>query len=191
MIRNIRSKMKILFKLVATFIIFQIITLLPLSAQAGENVWHLAASLGTAIDLLSSDVSDCCNATFTAINETEFTLSSKLDQYSSDFQDCCGTVDTKIDVARVESSLCCGIIDGGLNTVTSQPLIIVGSGTTINTPGYYCLTSDVALTTNSFIATNTNDVVLDLNSYTVSGGQGLSVLAGNNRITIQNGAIVS
>ena len=159
--------------------------------QPGENIWYLAARIGTALDQIAVDSSLCCNSTFTVIESTANTLSSKIDLLDANVQDCCTILDSKVDSVQLQLSLCCSSIDTALTRLDGTPLIIPPTGTTITTPGYYCLAADVTLLAGSFVATNTSDVVLDLNQHTITAGEGLSVLAGNNRVTIQNGFIVS
>ncbi len=161
------------------------------SPQPGENIWYLAARIGVELDQISLNNATCCNGTFTTLNAIAHTTCSKLDEFNTDLQDCCTLMASTVDSIDAQISSCCANIDGNLTTTDSNPLIIDPTGTTITAPGYYCLANDVTLSGVNTIAINANDVVLSLNNHTVTGGQGLRVLAGNNRITIQNGAVNS
>jgi len=58
--------------------------------QPGENLWHIAAAIGTELDQLAVSSSQCCAGTFTTIEGLQNTLSSKIDL-------CCFTLNSKID----------------------------------------------------------------------------------------------
>lgn len=170
-------------------IYFAFFTENALASQAGENIWHLAAKIGTVVDQLSIDSATCCASTFTTIDSITHTLYSKIDSVNTDLQNCCNTIESTVESAQTQATLCCANIDGNLDTLDVTPIDIVTTGTMITTPGYYCLANDVTLTGTIIIASS--DVVFDINKHTITGGNGLIVLGGNNRITIQNGAISS
>lgn len=64
---------------------------------------------------------------------------------------------------------------------------------TITSPGKYCLASSLNITAGTAITINANDVVLDLNDFTITGGDLVTdivnVAAGHNGITIRNGTV--
>ncbi len=112
------------------------------------------------------------NAVFTAISDFNTTLTSCCTAIQIDFQ---GT----FTVVNALSALC-------LNLCSALPIT---APTIISTPGFYCLTADGA----GPIIINADNVTLDLNNHTLSGGglgsgSGIVINAGSNRI-IQNGKI--
>lgn len=112
------------------------------------------------------------NAVFTAISDFETTLTSCCTAIQIDFQ---GT----FTVVNALSALC-------LNLCSALP---VTAPIIISTPGFYCLAADG---TGSIII-NADNVTLDLNNHTLSGGglgfgSGIVINAGSNRI-IKNGKI--
>lgn len=97
---------------------------------------------------------------------------------------CCHTITSKID----ELELC-----------NAVPLTIPSVGITIETAGVYCLTTNQTLGASNNICIDANDVVLDLNGHTITGGGSGSstILIGStpsstiNTVTIKNGFIDS
>lgn len=87
-------------------------------------------------------------------------------------------IGTQVDELAIAQAACCvgtftsleSIQANISNTCAHTPLTISSAGTNINSPGVYCLTNDVLLTsTSSTIAINSSNVVLDLNNHTIQG----------------------
>lgn len=136
----------------------------------GQNLWHLMASISTSVDELSTAQEACCAQTFTVLDQItneNLTIESRLDQLVTTFT---------------------------VNMCLITPIDISGNGTTISTPGAYCLVSDVVLNSASNTITfASDDIVFDLNQHLISGQSssvsGIVINSGIDDITIKNGRV--
>src|ERR1700722_4864221 len=136
--------------------------------QSGQNLWHLEASIETAVDELLIAQDACCVTTFSALNEIlveQTTISSQLDE-----------------------------IIFNVGACSSTPITISGNGTTISTAGTYCLTADVPLYSSANTITfATNNIIFDLNDHLITGQDSsvsdIVINSGVNNINIANGRV--
>lgn len=150
----------------------------------------LILTIDSKIDFLQNTTDLCCATLNSKIDALDFqsveccaTLNSKLDnldvstsKIDFDLNSCCVTLNSKLDMLLIE------------NQCDATPII---AGTTITTPGVYCLVQDI--TSISLMATiriMSDDVILDLNGHRLSNnsgtGAGIQVDAFNNTV-IRNG----
>jgi hypothetical protein len=153
--------------------------------EPGENIWHLAASIGTEVDQLAINHTNCCTQTFTvlaAIVREEITIESKLDQ-------CCFTLVSKLNslTSTVQTdfegtftaiaAIQCGSSSSCTPTILTAPTIISASGN-------YCMSSN--LTGDITIAAS--EVTLSLNGFALTGA--ITINPGVSNVTVQNGVIM-
>ena len=157
-------------------------------------------TLNSKVDVVQSSIDACCStlnskvdevfvdfrATWTILEDLQTTLGSRIDQVDVDVQagfagtftalnNCCYTLNSKIDALE--------------NACAAQPIT---SPTIINVSGSYCLNKNLSVTGIDAIVINADNVVLDLNGYTIANsasGDGV-VVNGSANIIIKNGFIV-
>lgn len=113
-----------------------------------------------------------------------YTISGKLKNLSSTIDTCCTDLSTELDdtIAKVDGLLPCE--QSILFDQSDIPLTISASGT-------YCLSENVStVTPNRAITIDADDVTINLNNFSVSGGTNvIETTTGHRNITIRNGLI--
>jgi hypothetical protein len=182
----------------------------------GENLWRLTSRIGTCLDILISQMEDCCSTLEACCHETISTIESTSDVL-------CTCVNTHTDSVAdaLEASICdcvdsaaasvadavCSCVDHTLLSVSDVltslidlakccPNLITSVPFTITTPGLYCLANSVSYAAGTAITIASDDVILDLQNNlmqrtvanTNAATTGAIVCDGTNCI-IQNGLI--
>lgn len=133
--------------------------------QSGQNLWHITAAIGTEVDQLALNTSECCAATFTALDN----ISSKVDNLAL-----CELKPLTIPA-------------GGTNIATSGAYCLTGDASI--TGGVTISASDVVLDLNDHTITGIGaitDLTISNNRVTVhngnirNGATGISVGAFSN-----------
>lgn len=142
-----------------------------INPQPGENIWHLAAGIGTGVDQLAQNPCDLAG-TFTmihAILDKTCTIESKINTLGG------------CPLSEFQATWTALAVLGACNATP------ITSITTISAPGSYCLATSLSAP-GTLITIASSDVVLDLNGQTLSSssGTGISIKAAAN-ITIKNG----
>ncbi|MCX5922065.1 MAG: right-handed parallel beta-helix repeat-containing protein [Candidatus Dependentiae bacterium] len=156
------------------------------------------------VEVIESKLDACCatlNSKLDVIDDKDDTIISKVMVVESKLDGCCATLNSKLDVIEsnvevVESKLdgCCFTVNSKLDVLLAcppTPIFVDGvSGTvTLDTPGCYCLATNVC----GQIIIAANDVHLDLNCRTLSALGGLSnivIQPSHKNIAVYNGSIV-
>ena len=132
----------------------------------GQAQWCVIKRIGSTVDVIESKV---CLLDFN-VSAIQDLLCSKLEVLES--------------VVDIVESKACDIESKISNLVACDPTPFTAS-TTIDTPGFYCLSASNN-TGSITVQANTNDVVVDLNGYRVQA----VIVEQNDQITFRNGTIV-
>ncbi len=165
--------------------------MLNAAPPTGENLWHLTAAIGTAVDELDLKQTACCVGTFTVLADIrgqEDIIESSIQDLADAQATCCASTFTVL--ADIRDNL-----SGGGSGCVPTALTISPDGTTL-TAGVYCLSNDPMLTGLSTITISESNVVLDLSGHTITGSNsfgvaGITINSGLSNITIANGTISS
>ncbi len=197
----------------------QIINLIKNCCNQLEEDFNLTFSLVTD---LNTTITTCItvitaldfSATATVLADIQNTLTACCQEIANEFQQtwtilAAGFNETSTVLADIKNTMtsCCAntqlnfqgtftLITSIQNSKRCPPIslcspIQIMAPTTISTPGFYCLNNDIS----GQIVINANDVTLDLNSHTITGGgigsgSGIIVNSGFNRL-IKNGNITA
>ncbi len=158
------------------------------------DIRNQETTIVTKIDNLALAQAACCVSTSNLLNDVrlqETTIATKIDNLALAQATCCTNTFTVL--ADIRSNLSSG---GGSSGCASTPLTIAATGTTIATPGVYCLNNDVSFSSpTATIAITSSNVVFDLNGHTITGsgfGSNITIPSSASPITdiiIRNGTI--
>jgi len=117
-----------------------------------------------------------CNGTDFDTNSASSAISGKLDSKIDSLKNL-----VSVDFNGTFTALAAGFSCG------PTPLTLTSAGTTISTPGTYCLTNNVQLSAASSINITGNNILLDLGGHTISfASTGTAIVCTGSRVTIQN-----
>jgi hypothetical protein len=166
--RKMKSKLiNILRLMISVLLMSTHLLFAQVAPQAGENIWHLIASIGTEVDQIALNQDACCVGTFTAIDS----MNSKIDFLTQ-------TVET--DFAGTFTAI--AAIDCSSSSSACQQTQLTAP-TTIASAGNYCMNGDLS----GDVTISASDVTINMNGYSLDGS--IVISGGIQNIVIQDGFI--